>query len=128
MVGRICPLPLVGIGLRSHRLPLLVLQMLELLDVVQPIIRQQTSQDFKAVMSLFEKIAEGQTFGHILITLLRILYLCHFGSTNFVLPIRPKYGILNRVIRVWVYNCTSVPQKELKGSRLMHNGQPALQE
>ena len=38
-----------------------------------------------------------------LITLLRILCLCHFGSTSFVLPIRPKYGILNRVIRVVVH-------------------------
>ena len=35
-----------------------------------------------------------------LITLLRIPYLCHFGSTSFVLPIWPKYCILNRVIRV----------------------------
>ena len=35
-----------------------------------------------------------------LITLLRIPYLCHFGSTSFVLQIRPKYGILNRNIRV----------------------------
>ena len=35
-----------------------------------------------------------------LITLLRVPYLCHFGSTSFVLPIRPKYGTLNRVIRV----------------------------
>ena len=35
-----------------------------------------------------------------LITLLRVQYLCHFGSTSFVLPIRPKYGTLNRVIRV----------------------------
>ena len=35
-----------------------------------------------------------------LITLLRIPYLCHFGSTSFVLLIWPKYGILNRVIRV----------------------------
>ena len=30
-----------------------------------------------------------------LITLLRVPYVCHFGSTSFVLPIRPKYGILN---------------------------------
>ena len=29
-----------------------------------------------------------------LITLLRIPYLCHFGSTSFVLPIQPKYSIL----------------------------------
>ena len=36
----------------------------------------------------------------ILITLLRKPIFCHFGSTSFVLPIRPKYGILNRVIRV----------------------------
>ena len=36
----------------------------------------------------------------ILITLLIIPYLCHFDSTSFVLLIRPKYGILNRVIRV----------------------------
>ena len=35
-----------------------------------------------------------------LITLLRIPYLCHFGSTSFVLPIWTKYGILNGVIRV----------------------------
>ena len=27
-----------------------------------------------------------------LITLLRVPYLCHFGSTSFVLPIWPKYG------------------------------------
>ena len=37
---------------------------------------------------------------HTLITLLRVPYLCHFGSTSFVLQIRPKYGTLNRVIRV----------------------------
>ena len=43
---------------------LLVLQMFDLLDVFQPIIGWQTSQDFKAVMSLFEKIVDGQTFGH----------------------------------------------------------------
>ena len=35
-----------------------------------------------------------------LITLLRVPYLCHFDSTSFVLPIRPKYGTVNRVIRV----------------------------
>ena len=35
-----------------------------------------------------------------LITLLRVPYLCHFRSTSFVLPIRPKYHTLNRVIRV----------------------------
>ena len=40
-----------------------------------------------------------------LITLLRILYLCHFGSSGFVLTIRPKYGIFNRVIRVPFENC-----------------------
>ena len=39
-----------------------------------------------------------------MITVLRIPYLCHFGSSSFVLPIRPKYGILNRVIRVLVSN------------------------
>ena len=38
-------------------------------------------------------------YGTTLITLLRIPYLCHFGSTSFVLPIRPK----NRVMRVRVY-------------------------
>ena len=27
-----------------------------------------------------------------LITLLRVPYLCHFGSTSFVLPIWPKNG------------------------------------
>ena len=37
-----------------------------------------------------------------LITLLRLPYLCHFGSTSFALPNRPKYGILNRVIRVFL--------------------------
>ena len=35
-----------------------------------------------------------------LIPLLRISIFCHFGSTSFVLPIRPKYHTLNRVIRV----------------------------
>ena len=35
-----------------------------------------------------------------LIPLLRISIFCHFGSTSFVLPIRPKDGILNRGIRV----------------------------
>ena len=35
-----------------------------------------------------------------LIPLLRISIFCHFGSTSFVLPIRPKDGILNRCIRV----------------------------
>ena len=36
-----------------------------------------------------------------LIPLLRISIFCHFGRTSFVLPIRPKDGILNRDIRVW---------------------------
>ena len=35
-----------------------------------------------------------------LITLQRVPYLCHFGSTSFVLPIRPKNSILNRDRRV----------------------------
>ena len=45
-------------------------------------------------------------FGHVhctLITLSKVLYLCHFGSTSFVLPIRPKYGTFNRVIRVYLH-------------------------
>ena len=33
-----------------------------------------------------------------LILLLRISIFCHFGSNSFVLPIRPKDGILNRGI------------------------------
>ena len=37
---------------------------------------------------------------HTLIPLLRISIFCHFGSTSFVVPIRPKDGILNRGIRV----------------------------
>ena len=37
-----------------------------------------------------------------LIPLLRISIFCHFGSTSFVLPIRPKNSILNRVIRVHI--------------------------
>ena len=45
------------------------------------------------------------TFIGTLITLLRIPYLCHFGSTSFVLPIRPNYGILNRAIRVGCLAC-----------------------
>ena len=36
-----------------------------------------------------------------LITQLRVPYLCHFSSPSFVLPIRPKYGILDRIIRVY---------------------------
>ena len=35
-----------------------------------------------------------------LLSLLRISIFYHFGSTSFVLPIRPKNSILNRVIRV----------------------------
>ena len=35
-----------------------------------------------------------------LLSLLRIPIFCHFGSTSFVMPIRPKYGILNRDRRV----------------------------
>ena len=38
--------------------------------------------------------------GSTLLSLLRISIFCHFGSTSFVLPIRPKNSILNRVIRV----------------------------
>ena len=40
------------------------------------------------------------TIGTTLITLLRIPYLGRFGSTMLVLPKWPKYGILDRVIRV----------------------------
>ena len=46
----------------------------------------------------FPKIVQNFT----LITLLGVPYLCHFGSTSFVLPIRPKYGTLNRVIGVFI--------------------------
>ena len=35
-----------------------------------------------------------------LLSLLRIPIFCHFGSTSFVLPIRPKDSILNRDRRV----------------------------
>ena len=35
-----------------------------------------------------------------LLSLLRIPIFCHFGSTSFVLPIRPKNSILNRDRRV----------------------------
>ena len=45
------------------------------------------------------------TFDCTLIPLLRISIFCHFGSTSFVLPIRPKDGILNRGIRVVVIVC-----------------------
>ena len=38
-----------------------------------------------------------------LITLLRVPYLGRIGSTKLVLPKWHKYGILNRVIRVWEY-------------------------
>ena len=58
------------------------------------------------VKRLAEKVMNLQMFDHIigskeqryqrptLITLLRIPYLCHFGSSSFVLPIQPKYGTL----------------------------------
>ena len=42
----------------------------------------------------------GRSDNPTLIPLLRISIFCHFGSTCFVLPIRPKDGILNRGIRV----------------------------
>ena len=40
-----------------------------------------------------------------LLSLLRIPIFCHFGSTSFVLPIRPKDSILNRDRRVFTINC-----------------------
>ena len=45
-------------------------------------------------------IVSGELEDLTLITLLIVPYLCHFGSSSFVLPIQPKYDILNRVIRV----------------------------
>ena len=61
-----------------------------------------TSQSYPLYFSLLIKyiLIKNLRDKTTLITLLRIPYLCHFGSSSFVLPIRPKYGILNRVIRV----------------------------
>ena len=62
-----------------------------------------TSQSYPLYFSLLIKyiLIKNLRDKTTLITLLRIPYLCHFGSTSFVLPIWPKYGILiNRVIRV----------------------------
>ena len=50
-----------------------------------------------------------------LIPLLRISIFCHFGSTSFVLPIRPKDGILNRGIRVTVHGQFSLLISAKKG-------------
>ena len=49
-------------------------------------------------------------FNHLptLITLLRIPYLCHFGSTSFLLPNRPKYSILNWIIRVSLFTLVDI--------------------
>ena len=41
-----------------------------------------------------------QEQGTTLIPLLRISIFCRIGSTELILPIRPKDGILNRGIRV----------------------------
>ena len=46
-----------------------------------------------------------------LLSLLRIPIFCHFGSTSFVLPIRPKNSILNRDRRVqWKNNWCIINQ------------------
>ena len=41
-------------------------------------------------VKVFKKMLLIKNDGHTLITLLRVPNLCYFGSTSFVLPIRPK--------------------------------------
>ena len=65
---------------------------------VKSLLLTEESQTTRSFFQIMQMLTHNIT--NTLLSLLRIPIFCHFGSTSFVLPIRPKDSIINRDRRV----------------------------